>query len=296
VEVRLGECDIGQGACTTFAQIAAETLGVDVAAISVAPVDTDTSPFAIGTFGSRVTTIGGEAVRMAAADARRKVLAAVAAEWNVPSAELEIAGGAVRCRSDLRRQATLASAIALAAEGSGADEVVGEGEYRVEGVTIPDRITKYGNISSAYSFATHAARVEVDAGTGRVRVLDYVAAHDVGRAINPMGVEGQIEGGVAQGIGYALLEEIKVRDGRVVNGDFLDYRIPTALDLPPVKSVLVETISPTGPYGAKSIGELALVPSAAAIANAIADATGVRFTELPITPDKILAAIGPKEA
>jgi CO/xanthine dehydrogenase Mo-binding subunit len=173
--------------------------------------------------------------------------------------------------------------------------VVGEGEYRVVGVTIPDRTTKYGNISSAYSFATHAARVEVDAGTGRVRVLDYVAAHDVGRAINPMGVEGQIEGGVAQGIGYALLEEIKVRDGRVVNGDFLDYRIPTALDLPPVKSVLVETISPTGPYGAKSIGELALVPSAAAIANAIADATGVRFTELPITPDKILAAIGSKE-
>ena len=267
-----------------------------VTGIRVAPVDTDDSPYAIGTVASRVTTLGGLAVDLAARDARDRFVKALAAQWCTAPEDIDIASGVVTCRSDPQRQLGFGMAAEIAVDSLGGEPVVGIGEYRAEGVVLPDPKTKYGNIAIAYSFGTQAAEVEVDVETGRVRVLRVIAAHDVGRAINPLGVEGQIEGGIAQGIGYALLEEMKVDRGRVVNPDFLDYRIPTSVDMPPVESILVEPEDPHGPYGAKSIGEIALVPTAAAIGNAIYHAIGVRMTDLPMTPDHILVAIREKDS
>ena len=296
VELLSGESDIGQGSRTVFAQIAAETLGVPLSYVRVAPVDTARSPFATGTVASRVTTLGGWAVQMGAANARQQILEAVAAAWDTAPDALEIVDGTVRVKADPARAISFPMAAEIAVDSQDGRPVVGVGEYRAEGVVLPDPKTKYGNIAIAYSFGTHVAEVEVDVETGQVRVLNFVAAHDVGRAINPVGVEGQIEGGVAQGIGYALLEEMKMDQGRVVNPDFLDYRIPTALDIPPIQSILVEPVDPHGPFGAKSIGETALVPTVPAIANAIYDAVGVRLTELPMTPDKILDALHERDS
>jgi xanthine dehydrogenase molybdenum-binding subunit len=151
-----------------------------------------------------------------------------------------------------------------------------------------------GNVSAAYAFGAHAVEVEVDQQTGRVKILDYVAAHDLGRAINPLAVEGQIDGGVTMGLGYALSEEMLVREGKILNPTFLDYRVPTACDSIRIKKILVETNDPAGPYGAKGIGEPCLIPVAAAVANAISNAIGVRIRSLPITPEKILSALKEK--
>jgi xanthine dehydrogenase molybdenum-binding subunit len=152
-----------------------------------------------------------------------------------------------------------------------------------------------GNLSCCYTFGTHGAEVEVDKETGQVTILNYVAAHDVGRAINPMLVKGQIYGATVMGVGYGLTEEIQVNAGRVMNPNLLDYKLLTAKDKIHVDPVIVEPIEPTGPFGAKGIGEPACVPSAPAIANAVYDAIGVRIKSLPITPEKVLAALKEKE-
>jgi CO/xanthine dehydrogenase FAD-binding subunit len=155
--------------------------------------------------------------------------------------------------------------------------------------------SKTPNFSATYTFAAHAVEVEVDRDTGHVRILDYVAAHDIGKAINPTMVEGQIIGGIAMGLGAVLGEELIYEDGRAVNPAYLNYALPRAADLPRIRPILIEEGDPGGPYGAKSIGELSLIPAAPAVANAIYDAIGVRIRELPITPEKILRALAEKE-
>jgi xanthine dehydrogenase molybdenum-binding subunit len=159
--------------------------------------------------------------------------------------------------------------------------------------TPPDKDQK-GDISGCYAFGTHVAEVEVDLDTGVVKVLGISAAHDVGRVINRLGIEGQVEGGIAQGLGYALMEEIKVDAGRVLNPTFTDYKLVTTQDLPELKIAFIETHDPAGPFGAKGIAESPLIPVAAAIANAVHNATGVRMTELPLTPERVLRKL--KEA
>ncbi len=151
-----------------------------------------------------------------------------------------------------------------------------------------------GNLSCCYTFGAHGVEVDVDTETGQVTIQNYVAAHDVGRAINPMLVKGQIYGATIMGAGYGLTEEMQVNHGRVMNANLLDYKILTAKDKIPIDAVIIEPIEPTGPFGAKGIGEPACVPSAPAIANAIYDAVGVRIKDLPITPEKILAALKEK--
>jgi len=160
---------------------------------------------------------------------------------------------------------------------------------------VGDPITKYGNLACTYQFGAHVAVVEVNEETGHVRILDYAAAHDVGRAINRLALEGQIEGGVTQALGWTLWEEMLFRDGKVLNSNFTDYKLPLALDLPPIKVIIVEPGDPMGPYGAKGVGQTCSVPTAPAIANAIFDAVGVRITDLPITPEKILKALRTKK-
>jgi len=144
---------------------------------------------------------------------------------------------------------------------------------------------------NAPTFHVHLAEVEVDPGTGRVTILRYVVAQDVGRAINPTGIEGQIQGGVAQGIGYALYENIRLEDGRVLEGHLEDYRLPGAMDVPRIESILLEHPDPDGPYGAKGVGEPPIVPVAGVIANAVSDAIGRPIDRLPITPFDVLAAL-----
>jgi len=168
--------------------------------------------------------------------------------------------------------------------------VVGTGFYKPP-TELPDPDTKKGNISPAYPFGCQIAEVEVDPDTGQVSVTNFYAAHDVGRAINPMATEGQIQGGVAQGLGWTLMEDMNYKDGKMINADFVDYIVPSCFDVPDIKSFLVEPVEPNGPYGAKGIGEPALNPTMAAITNAIYDATGVRIKQLPVNPQKLLAAM-----
>jgi xanthine dehydrogenase molybdenum-binding subunit len=152
-----------------------------------------------------------------------------------------------------------------------------------------------GNTSVTYAYGTHGCEVEVDRQTGRVNIVNYVAAHDVGKALNPMLLEGQISGGGLMGLGYALSENMIYKNGRLMNASYLDYKMLTAKDVPRMETVIVETEEKDGPFGAKGIGEPGLVPTAAAVANAVYDAVGVRIRDLPITPEKVLAALKAKE-
>jgi CO/xanthine dehydrogenase Mo-binding subunit len=168
--------------------------------------------------------------------------------------------------------------------------VVGKGHYDSP-TELVDRVTGIANISASYAFGAHAFEVEVDEDTGLVRVLRVVAVHDVGRALNPTAVEGQIEGAVAQGLGFALFEEQRFREGRVENPTLHDQRPVTAMDVPPIAVHIVETDDDEGPFGAKGVGESGLIPCAPAISNAVYDAIGVRFRDLPLTPERVLGAL-----
>ena len=287
ITVYHGESDMGQGQKTTFAQIAAERLGVPLEMVHVAEVDTDVSPFGMGSFATRGTLMGGNGVLAAAQDAFKQLARVAAAMLEADPEDIEcregyfFVTGSPKTKKSFREVAERA---ALERKGAA---VIGTGFYD-PGTVFPDPVTKYGNISPAYPFACQIAEVEVDPDTGQVRVLNFTAAHDVGRAINPMATEGQIQGGVAQGLGWTLMENMATEKGRIINADFLDYVVPTALDIPEINPILVEPVEPDGPYGAKGIGEPALNPSMPAITNAIYNATGIRIKELPVSPEKIL--------
>src|SRR5439155_24312910 len=156
---------------------------------------------------------------------------------------------------------------------------------------LPDPETGVGDFAMSYSFGAHAVEVEVDEETGRVRVVDFVAATDCGNLINPALAESQVEGGAAQGIGYGLMEDLVCEGGMVLNPRLSTYKITTALEMPPIRSLWVETNDPRGPYGAKGLAEMGLVPTAPAIANAVYDATGARVHRIPLTPERVLAAL-----
>lgn len=288
-----GSTEIGQGSETALAQIVAETLGVRVDDVTVINSDTSVKPWDVGTHASRTTFIAGNAAWIAANEVREKILDHAAQMLNVPANQLEMRDRQVRVRGD--------------GKGVAFDKVVRAMHYREDGIVVSgtgwydpptklvDKHTYKGNISAAYGFGAQAVEVEVDTETGQVRVLKIVAAHDVGRAINPMYVEGQIEGGAQMGVGYALTEELQVREGRVLNPTLLDYRMPTALDMPPIESVIVETADPAGPFGAKGVGEMGGNPTAAAIANAVYNAIGIRLNHLPMTGERVLRALQEKE-
>jgi len=291
IDLITGEADIGQGSNTVFAQIVAEVLGVSPEEIRPMPLDTDHSPFGLGTFASRVTTIGGKAVQLAAEDARRQLLEVAAEYMKANVNDLKCSGGKIYVKGSPDSGMEIGEVGRLAFNSRGGASITGVGEYVVPpNVVMPDK-TKYGNISSAYSFGVQVAEVKVDGDTGKVEILNILSAHDSGTIINPMLAEGQIEGGVSQGIGYAFFEEIVRQDGKVMNDNFTDYRMPTVYDVPQILSQFVEFPDPLAPFGAKGLGEITIVPTAAAIANAIYDATGIRLKELPFTPEKILKVL-----
>lgn len=279
VDVCSGATDLGTGIGTTLAQIAAEELGIDVHAVRVVLGDTDVTPFDAGAHASRTLFNAGNAVVRAAADARTQMFAVAAELLEADPSDLEMAGGQIAVRGAPQRAVSLES-VAMAAYRQ-LTEVIGKG-------AAPQ--------SNAPPYCAHFAEVAVHAETGQVRLIKYVAVHDVGRAINPQIVEGQIEGGVFHGIGYALAEDLQVdaETGSVLNASFMDYKFLTADDMPELVTIVLETPDPNGPYGAKGIGEPSLPPVAAAIANAVYDAVGVRPDRVPMTAERILTALRQK--
>lgn len=289
VTVISGATDIGQGAETVVAQIVAEELGIPIERIVVSGRDSDIKPWDVGVHASRTTFIAGNAARLAAIEAKKELLRAASEMLSEHVEKLCISGGIITSRSDPQKRVGFEKVVRSIHFRNQGNIIIGKAFYDPPSVMVDGE--RKGNISATYTFGCQVAEVEVDIQTGKVRVLRVVAAHDVGKAINPMYVEGQIEGGVMMGIGYALTEEAILKEGRVLNPNFLDYRIPGPQDMPAIEPIIVETNDPEGPFGAKGVGEPGVIPTAAAIANAVADATGIRLTRLPITPERLLSAI-----
>jgi CO/xanthine dehydrogenase Mo-binding subunit len=290
-----GETDLGQGSRTTFAQIAANELGFNIEDVSVNLVDTDISPLGLGTFGDRATTLGGNAVRMAAIDARNQIIATAAEKLELDPADLFISGGICYSNSHADIKLPVADIAKMAYYKMTGGLITGHGNYAPPDVRVVDPDTKFGNVSAAYPFVTQISEVEVDRWTGKVRILDMVSAHDLGRTLNPLLAEGQVQGAVAQGIGFAMMEDMGIKNGVIANRNFERYNMPRISDMAPLTSILVESNDPNGPYGAKGLAEPAFTALPPSVANAIYHAVGVRIKELPITPEKVLKALQEKE-
>ncbi|MBI2954274.1 MAG: molybdopterin-dependent oxidoreductase [Chloroflexi bacterium] len=282
----VGAADIGQGSDTTLCQIAAEELGVPVASIRIVSADTELAPRDMGTYASRITFVAGNAVKLAAADARRQLFQVAADCLEARPEDLEARDGRVFVKGSPDRGLSFQEAAVYVMKERGV-HVQGRGGFAAK-VEDGDAVL---SVPPPYSFGAQVAEVEVDTETGQVKVRRFVAAHDCGFAINPMGLEGQVEGSVVCGMGHALVENRLLDEGRVLNPSLLDYKIPTSLEAPYVAASAIETKDPEGPFGAKGVSEGAQVPVAPAIANAIYDAIGVRINDLPITPEKILKAL-----
>ena len=290
-----GESDIGQGSNTVLSQICANEIGIPIEQVTVNAPDSDHAPFCLGTFAARVTMLAGNAVLRASREVREKLLSIAAGKLEVSADDLTIEDGFIHVVGLPDVGMTVGEASVLHIFRPGGEGIQARATWDAP-TEMADKESFYGNVAPAYSFAAAAAEVEVDTKTGQVRLVDIIAADDCGVALNPLAVEGQIHGCLSQGIGWALYESYHFEDGRLANGNFADYTMPTAESLPDLRSRVVESYDPNGPYGAKGASETALVPAAGAIANAVYDAVGVRINSLPITPQKVLAALREKSA
>ncbi len=273
--------DIGQGSDTVLKQILAEELGLKMEDIRITSADTAITPQAdLGTWGSRVTLMAGNAVVDAARKIKEKLFGAISARFNLNVIyDMECKDGRVYAKGRPDRGLSFAEAVAMAQKAQRGEPLVARGYYTPRGK---------GLVTPAFSFGAQVAHVAVDKETGSVQVKKMWTAHDCGTVINPMAVEGQLQGSVHMGLGYALCEQFVMDKGKTLNDTFLDYKIPSALDMPPGESVCIETYETEGPMGAKEAGEGLVIPTAPAIAEAVYHATGYRCKDLPITPEKIL--------
>ncbi|MEI7999292.1 MAG: molybdopterin cofactor-binding domain-containing protein, partial [Candidatus Omnitrophota bacterium] len=288
-----GAADTGQGSNTALSQIAAHELGVSFSRIRCKAGDTEITPFDTGSFASRVTFISGNAALLGARDAKNQILEIVAKEYNLGIEEIDIKAEHVVIKKDGRKLMNFDKALELCYSFNYGKQIIGRGSYNPKTSPIDFR-NGSGNVSGSYGFEAQIAEVEVNTDTGEVKVLDIWDAHDIGKAINPQSVESQIEGSLAMGLGYTFYEDLKFKNGRVLNANFAGYRVPRAIGLPKMHTILIETNDPEGPFGAKGMGEASLLPTSAAIANAVEDAIGIRIKELPMTPDKIIKALKEK--
>lgn len=284
-----GECDMGQGASTMMSQIVAHELGLPLSHVHVLAPDTDVAPFAVGTLASRVTMSAGNAAIQAGRKVRDALFALAAPRWGVAPEALSIGGGAVYVTADPAQRATLAELARQAVWRHGGGGIQVEGRWDPK--TVMHDADLFGNVAAAYSYAAQAVEVEVDTETGRVTVLDSYVADDCGKALNPIAIHGQTNGATVQAFGWALYEQLHYENGRLANGNFADYTMATADAVPMLRGGFVESNDPNGPYGAKGASETAILPGAPAIANAVEDAVGIRIRDLPITPEKVLAAL-----
>jgi 4-hydroxybenzoyl-CoA reductase subunit alpha len=291
VNVLSGAADIGQGAETVISQIVAEELGVPLEDIRITAADTGITPLDPGTFGSGVTVRAGNAAQLAAIAAKQKLFNFLAEKLEANVADLVAKDRRIFVKGSPEKGLTFLEALKAYQYADLPMPIVGRGSWMAPATEPTTLFKEDGNFAPNYSFMTQAAEVEVDLLTGRVKLLRMVTAHDCGRPINPMLVEGQLEGSVVGGMGQALYEDVIVQKGQVMNPSFLDYGFPTFLEMPEIEAIEVETDDPIGPFGAKEAGEGTQLSPAPAIVNAIYDAIGVDFLELPITPEKILEAL-----
>ena len=283
-----GACDMGQGVMTVITQVAAEIIGIIPEMIRVVAADTGSTPDAGPTSGSRATFVQGVAVQKAAAEMRDQILSMAAQMLECPKEKLEAREGGIYRGG---------AAIPMISVAKVTNEIHRLGRRCVSwgwhDITTQDvdPETSQGDAYATYGWATQLAEVEVDTETGHVKVLKIVSATDAGKAINPMAVEGQIQGGVAMGIGYALYEQHILEKGVPQTGSLAFYLVPTSMDVPDIECEIVEVADPKGPFGAKGVAEPATIPTTPAILNAIYDAIGVRITETPATPERVYFAI-----
>ncbi len=283
--VHIGKVDYGTAARFGIPMIVAEELGIPTDDVTVLNVDTDASPWDAGTVGSRSMLVSGNAVKLAAEDARNQLLRMAASQLEASPEDLEIRDRQIRVKGTPSRSVPLAS-VATAAHNEIGD-VIGRGYFDSKASQADERAR-----GSSQPFTTHAALVEVDTDTGNVKVLKYVAVHDVGFVVHPKAVDGQIEGAAAMSLGQALCEQVVHDDlGRTLNPTFVDYLMPTVNMLPRIEAVTVPGYPGAGPYGTKGAGEIGSVPPMACIANAIRNATGVRIHKLPLSPENVLRAL-----
>ena len=290
-----GTVETGQGSLTVLGQIAAEALGIATEDVHVVSADTDTTPMDTGAIASRTTYVTGNAIRLAAEKAKAVLFDIAASAMDVRADQLEARDRKIMVKGFPQRGLPIAE-VAHRAQVVMGEPPIGTASWNPPTVAL-DPETGQGKPFATYVYATQIAEVEVDDETGEVQVRRIVAAHDCGTPINPMLVEGQVEGGISMGIGFALQEEILFdAAGRQINPNLTNYIVPTSLDMPEIEVDIVASYDPTGPFGAKGVGEPTSVPTAAAILNAIHDAVGVRITSLPATAEKVLAAIKAKRA
>ncbi|HLB12378.1 MAG TPA: molybdopterin cofactor-binding domain-containing protein, partial [Dehalococcoidia bacterium] len=295
VNILSGASDIGQGTETVLAQIAAEELGVKYENVRVTCADTGVTPLDAGTFGSGVTFRAGNAMRAAAADARCHLQEAIADKLEANPDDIVFRNDRVYVKGSPDKGLAFTEAVKYYRYLDKPMPVVGRGFYMPDTPEPTTLLKEDGNLSVAYTFMAQAAEVKLDTETGQVEVETMATAHDCGFVINPLNVEGQLEGSVAGGMGMAFYEDQPHVDGEYLNPNFLDYKLPTSLEIPKkIISVPIETFEPMGPFGAKESGEGVQVATAPAIANAMFDAIGVQIKDLPMTPERVLKALSEK--
>ncbi|MCC5795491.1 MAG: molybdopterin-dependent oxidoreductase [Chromatiales bacterium] len=285
VTVYTGIPDMGQGSHTAMAMIAAEVLGIEPADIRIVAGDSEVTPFDWGAFSQRGTFTTGNAVKAAAEDARQQLAAVAAEALGVEPDALEFCGRKVWPAGAPERALAFTDVIGHTFNGLEGRFIMGRGFFNSP--------RKFGAL--AFSFGAQVAEVEVDRETGEIRVLKITAAHDIGRAINPLAVEGQLDGQVFSGLSQVLFEECRVEGGQVLNPSRLEYKLPRTWELPEVDYRLIETIDPYGPFGAKEVGEGPIIVTMSAVANAVADALGGMVPEIPMTPWRVLRVLRARE-
>jgi CO/xanthine dehydrogenase Mo-binding subunit len=290
VKVVTGVTEIGEGILTVLAQIAAEEIGVRPEDVVIGDNDTARAPEAAHAGATRQTYMIGNSVAMACREAKGRFVAAVADMWNVDPEKIQTGNGFVWAVETNFRESMAEAVEHVKKRGVVA---VGSANFTAHHTGLSP-VDGSGTPWQAYVFGCQVAEVEVDTSTGEVQVLGVWAAHDVGRAVNPRGVEGQIEGGIVQALGQGLMEDYKLAQGHTTTPGFAKYILPTSLDVPHVTSIIVEDPDPIGPLGVKGIGEPAMVPTIPAVMNAIYDAIGIRITSLPASPERILEALAKK--
>ncbi len=294
VTIFSGAAEIGQGSDTMQVQIVAAELGLPMQQVRIVAADTGRTPVDLGSYSSRVTFMAGNAALNAARQAKKQILAAAARELATSPEDLAVESGRVVCHNGSRRDLSFAEAVRLAA-GPGA-VLRATGTYTTPPDSQGGKFKGAGvGPSPAYSYSAQVAEVTVDTETGQVAVDRIIAAHDCGKALNPLAVEGQVQGSVWMGLGQALQEEMVWQNGRLMNPGLLEYRTASTLESPPIETILVESNDPEGPFGAKEAGEGSLAATIPAITHAVYDAVGVWIDTLPVTPEKILKALADKK-
>ena len=289
----VGDADIGQGSDTVLAQAAAEAMGITFDRMSVVSADSDITPIGFGAYSSRVTLMGGNASKMAGEDVKKQLMTTASEILNLPIEKIDAVNNKLFEKGNPENSIPWEEAATAFFSKKG--PLTGRGHYSPpEGLGGKYKGAAVGT-SPAFSFSASVCEVEVDMETGKVKVTNFWDAHDCGTAINPMAVEGQVEGAVVMGMSETLLEdEVFDSTGKMRNPDLHNYLIATSADIPAIESSIVDSYEPAGPFGAKEVGEGATLPVLGAIANAVADAIGVRIFELPITPERVLNAIKSK--